>query len=212
MEKLDLRKELKAFYGTSPKKIEVVDVPAFQFLQIDGLIESGLAPGTSPVFQENMHTLYGTAYALKFMSKLNKQNPINYSVMALEGLWWVEGGEYSFDRKDNWAYTLLILQPEHITAEMLTDALSQMRKKKGDQPGFARLHLESFHEGLSIQLLHVGPYTSEPESIARMDAFAAEHDYHMHGKHHEIYLGNPLTAQPEKLKTILRHPVVKSAA
>jgi hypothetical protein len=82
-----------------------------------------------------------------------------------------------------------------------------MRKKKGDQPAFARLRLEAFHEGLSVQIMHIGPYSAEPASVAKMDAFALENGYQMHGKHHEIYLGNPLRAQPEKLKTILRHPV-----
>jgi hypothetical protein len=209
MAKLDLRKDLKAFYNPSAKKVEVVDVPRFQFVMIDGLIEPGLGPGDSPAFQEAMQTLYGVSYTLKFMSKLSKTDPVDYPVMALEGLWWVEGGEFSFERKDNWAYTVMILQPDHITPEMFAEALSQLRKKKGDQPAFARLRLEAFHEGPSIQIMHVGPYAAEAASIEKMDAFARENGYQMHGKHHEIYLGNPLRAQPEKLKTILRHPVMK---
>ena len=209
MAKLDLRKDLKAFYNPSARKVEVVDVPRFQFVMIDGLIEPGLGPGNSPAFQEAMQTLYGASYTLKFMSKLNKTAPVDYPVMALEGLWWVEGGEFSFERKDNWAYTVMILQPDHITPEMFAEALSQLRKKKGDQPAFARLRLEAFHEGPSIQIMHLGPYAAEPASIEKMDAFARENGYQMHGKHHEIYLGNPLRAQPEKLKTILRHPVMK---
>ena len=209
MAKLDLRKDLKAFYTPSAKKVEVVDVPRFQFVMIDGLIETGVLPGDSPAFAEAMQALYGASYTLKFMSKLSKTDPIDYPVMALEGLWWIEGGEFSFESKDNWAYTVMILQPEHITPEMFAEALNQMRKKKGDQPAFARLRLEAFHEGLSVQIMHIGPYSAEPASVAKMDAFALENGYQMHGKHHEIYLGNPLRAQPEKLKTILRHPVKK---
>jgi hypothetical protein len=84
-----------------------------------------------------------------------------------------------------------------------------MRKKKGDQSAFARLRLEFFHEGLSVQMMHVGPYSTEKATIQKMDRFAHENGYLMHGKHHEIYLGDPMRAQPEKLKTILRHPVRK---
>ena len=207
MTKLDLRKELKAFYSPSAKKVEVVDVPRFQFVMIDGLIEPGVLPGNSPAFQESMQALYGASYTLKFMSKLSKTDPLDYPVMALEGLWWIEGAEFSFERKDNWAYTVMILQPDHITPEMFGEALQQMRKKKGDQPAFARLRLEAFQEGLCVQVMHVGPYSTEPATVARMDAFAHENGYQMHGKHHEIYMGNPLRAQPDKLKTILRHPV-----
>ena len=204
---LDLRKELKAFYSPSAKKVEVVDVPRWQFIMIDGLIEPGQGPGSSPAFQAAMQAMYGAAYTLKFMSKQNKNDPVDFPVMALEGLWWVEGGEFAFGRKDNWAYTLMILVPDFITEAMFKEALDQLRKKKGDQPELARLRLVSFQEGLCIQTMHIGPYDAEPATIERMDLFARENGYRMHGKHHEIYLGNPLRAQPEKLKTILRHPV-----
>ena len=207
MIKLDLRKELKHLYAPSAKKVEMVDVPRFQFVMIDGLIEPGLLPGSSPGFKDAMGALYGATYTLKFISKLRKADPIDYPVMALEGLWWVEGGEFSFESKDPWSYTVMILQPDHITSEMFAEALGQLRKKKGDQPAFSRLRLEAFEEGPCIQVMHVGPYAAEPATVEKMDAFAREHGYLLHGKHHEIYLGNPLRAQPEKLKTILRHPI-----
>ena len=207
MVKLDLRKELKPFYFPSTKKVEVVDVPRFQFVMIDGKIEPGLGPGTSPFFQEAMQAMYGAAYTLKFMSKLRKEDPIDYPVMALEGLWWVEAGEFRIDRKDNWAYTVMILQPDHITPEMFNEALRQLRQKKGDQPVFSQLRLVTFQEGPSIQIMHIGPYETEPVTIEKMDTFARANGYKLHGKHHEIYMGNPLRAQPDKLKTILRHPI-----
>jgi hypothetical protein len=208
-EKLDLRKELKALYSASAKKVEVLDVPVFQFAMVDGQIEEGKMPGTSPDFQEAMEALYGVSYTLKFICKLRKNDPVDYPVMVLEGLWWVPGREFSFESKDPWAYTVMILQPPVITLDLFAEALSQMRQKKGDRPGFGRLRLEAFQEGLSVQILHVGPYATEQVTVAKMDAFARENGYQMHGKHHEIYLGNPLRAQPEKLKTILRHPVMK---
>jgi hypothetical protein len=127
--------------------------------------------------------------------------------MALEGLWWVEEGEFRIDRKDNWAYTVMILQPDHITPDMFNEALRQLRQKKGDQPVFSQLRLETFQEGPCIQIMHIGPYDTEPVTIEKMDAFARANGYKLHGKHHEIYLGNPLKAKPEKLKTVLRHPI-----
>lgn len=209
MIKLDLKKELRQYYLPSAKQVVMVDVPRFQFVMIDGAIESGSEPGKSPAFKENMEALYGAAYTLKFMSKLRKDEPIDYSVMALEGLWWVEDGNFNIQKKDNWVYTVMILQPDLITAEMFTDALAQLRKKKGDQPAFSKLRLESFQEGLCVQIMHVGPYATEPATVEKMETFAHLQGYRMQGKHHEIYTGNPLTASPENLKTVLRHPVEK---
>jgi hypothetical protein len=209
MEKLDLKKELKYLYSPSAKKVEQLAVPRFQFLMINGAIEPGKDPGTSPLFQENMQALYGAAFTLKFMLKLRQENPVDYPVMALEGLWWVEDGQFDITIKDNWFYTLMILMPDLVMPEMVTDAVDQLRKKKGDLPGFSCLCLVSFEEGLSIQILHIGPYDAEPASVEKMDAYALENGLVKTGKHHEIYLGNPLRADPAKLKTILRHPVEK---
>lgn len=209
MIKLDLRKELKHLYNPSAKKVELVEVPRFKFLMVDGAIELGLAPGSSPNFQEAMQALYGAAYTLKFMSKLRKEDPVDYPVMASEGLWWVEDGQFDINRKDNWVYTLMILQPDHITEDMFQEALGQLREKKGDLAAFSRLRLEEFEEGLCVQIMHIGPYATEPATKEKMEAFALEKGYTLCGKHHEIYLGNPLRAEPEKLKTVLRQPVAK---
>lgn len=211
METLDLKKELKYLYMPSPKKIELVDVPRFQFLMIDGAIQPGEMPGESPLFQENMGALYGAAYTLKFSAKFRKQGPFDYPVMASEGLWWVEDGFFDITRPGNWKYTLMIMQPDQVTAAMFAEALEQLRKKKGDQPAFARLRLEAFAEGLCVQTMHVGPYATEPATIERMKTFMAGNGLRdrvgLGGRHHEIYIGNPLRADPSKLKTVLRHPV-----
>ena len=211
MTKLDLRKDLKTFYAPSAKTPVIVDIPRFQFVMIDGQIEAGKSPGTSAGFEENMQALYGAAYTLKFMSKLRKENPIDVPVMALEGLWWVRDGHFDITIKDNWDYCVMILQPDHITPEMFQETLAQLRRKKGDQPAFGRLRLESFQEGPCVQMMHIGPYATEPATIDRMRLFAQENGYQdgvgLGGKHHEIYLGDPRRAAPEKLKTVLRHPV-----
>ena len=213
MEKLDLKKTLKYLYVPSAKKVEVVDVPHFQFLMIDGAIEPGHGPGTSPLFQENTQALYGAAYTLKFMAKLRKENPIDYPVMALEGLWWVEDGMFDIQKPGNWKYTLMIMQPDIVTPDMILEALVQLRKKKGDQPAFTRLRLEHFHEGLCVQTMHIGPYATEPATVERMQAFMLENGLQdlvgQGGKHHEIYMGDPRRTDPAKLKTVLRHPVRK---
>ncbi len=213
METLDLRKQWKHLYNPSAKRVEVVEVPRFQFAMIDGVIEPEHGPGTSPDFQAAMEALYGISYTLKFMVKLRKENPVDYPVMALEGLW----GDENFDRATfditqpaGWQYTVMILQPDLISPELFQEGLAQLRKKRGDQPAFARLRLESFEEGLCIQTMHLGPYATEMETIARMDAFAEANGYTLHRRHQEIYLGDPRKAAPEKLRTVLRHPVTKS--
>jgi len=211
MAKLDLRKQWKHLYAPPAKKVELVDVPELKFVMIDGRIEPGQAPGTSPGFEEAMGALYGAAYTLKFMSKLRKEDPIDYPVMALEGLWWVEGEEFDISTAweaftDRWVYTLVIMQPDHITPVMFADALAQAAWKRPN-PALARLRLASFREGLCVQTMHIGPYATEPATNERMHNWADENGYRLAGKHHEIYLGDPRRADPEKLKTVLRHGV-----
>ena len=206
MQKLDLRKELKYLYAPSAKKVEVVEVPNFQFIMLDGRIEPGETPETSKGFRQAFEALYGVSFTLKFNSKLRKDNPIDYTVMALEGLWWVEGGEFDINVKGNWCWTMMMVQPDHISSELYAEAVEHVRKKR-DNPALSLLRFERFHEGLSMQIMHVGPYSSEPATIDKMHAYAAENGYALRGKHHEIYLGDPRRAAPEKLKTILRQPI-----
>lgn len=203
---LDLKKQLKDFYQPSAKIVQEVTLPRFKFVMIDGAVEAGHGPSTSPGFAENTEAIYGLAYTLKFAFKKRKEEPVDYPVMALEGLWWVEDGEFDIRKPDNWKYTLMILLPDLITPADFADGLAQLRKKK-PSPAIERLRLEEFEEGRAIQMMHVGPYSTEPATIERMHAFAAQRGYRVRGKHHEIYLGDPRRAQPEKLNTILRHPV-----
>jgi hypothetical protein len=211
MKKLDLKKGLKYLYAPSAREVETVDVPNFNFAMIDGEIEPGQTPGTSQEYQNAIGALYGASFTLKFMSKLRKKKPIDYPVMALEGLWWTDSGEFDINKKEHWKWTMMIMQPQHITKEMFQEALQQARKRK-DNPALSRIRLESFHEGLSMQIMHVGPYAEEPRTIEKMRDFARENGYALRGKHHEIYLGDPRRAKPEKLKTILRHPISKTTA
>ena len=130
--------------------------------------------------------------------------------MALEGLWWTKADEFDFDKNKVWNFTVMIMQPEHITQEMFRDALQELLLKK-DNPALSQLRFEPLKEGLCIQTMHIGPYDQEPGTIERMDNFAEENELEYCGKHHEIYLGDPRRCKPERLRTILRRPVRKKA-
>jgi hypothetical protein len=211
MKKLDLKRDYHDLYVPSILKVAVVRVPKLQYLMIDGRIERGETPGTSPDFQESMMALYGMAYTMKFMLKLRPQNPIDYPVMAVEGLWWVNDGAFDISVKDNWLYTLMILTPKIAIPKMFDVARNEVRRKRGESPALSSIRLAPFEEGLCMQIMHMGPYADEPATVQRMHAFAAENGYEdlvgLGGKHHEIYIGDPRKANPAKLKTVLRHPI-----
>ena len=133
VKKLDLRKELKHLYAPSAKQVEIVEVPPFKFLMLDGMIEPGRAPEDSPSFRAAFGALYGMSFTLKFMSKLNKAKPIDYKIMALEGLWWTEFGEFRVDRKDDLLWTMMMLQPGHINKAMVAEAMQQLKARRSDE-------------------------------------------------------------------------------
>jgi len=207
MDKLDLKKQYKDLYAPSVKEVQIVDVPEFTFAAVGGRLTPGEMPGDSQEFADAIGALYGMAYGLKFMSKQRKDSPIDYTVMALEGLWPAPEGFEIFGPGAISEWTLMIMQPDHITAEMFEEALAQLRKKK-DNPSLDGVRLWRHREGLSVQTMHVGPYSEEMATLEKLLAFAEEQGYKLVGPHHEIYLGDPRRAQPEKLKTVLRYPVV----
>ena len=206
MEKIDLRKQYKALYTPPAKKVVLVDVPPLQFAMVDGMIPADQRVGDSPDFEEALNALYGISYTLKFMFKKHAENPIDYPVMALEGLWATESGVFDPTVRENWRYTAMIMQPDIITPDVFQEGKAILLKRK-PTPGLDRLRLEMFHEGRAIQVMHIGPYATEMETIARMVEFAQTNGLVMHGRHHEIYLGDPRRADPAKMKTVLRHPV-----
>lgn len=201
MPKLDLKREFREFYNPSAKECVVVDVPELQFLMIDG---SG-DPNTSVAYREALEALYAMSYTLKFLSKQTLD--IDYVVMALEGLWWTEDmADFSEDDKSAWDWTSMMMQPAHLTATHVAAATQQVREKK-NPPALDRIRFEPFREGLSVQIMHIGPYAEEAPTIARLHQFAADSGYRLRGKHHEIYLGDPRRTAPEKLRTVIRQPV-----
>jgi hypothetical protein len=199
-DKIDLRKEWKHLYQPSSKEPVLVDVPAMNFLMLDGHGN----PNTSEFYQEVVSALFGFSYALKFAVK--KASEIDYAVMPLEGLWWVpDMAQFSTDRKEDWDWTMLIMQPEWVTEELVQSMQAETaRKKKASL--IEQIRFEPYAEGLAVQLMHIGPYVTEGPNIARMHACAEAQGFVRTGKHHEIYLTDVRTTAPEKNKTVLRQP------
>jgi hypothetical protein len=202
--KKDLKKELQALYFPSPKEVGVVKVPAMSFAMIDGRGN----PNESEAFHESIETLYGISYTLKFM--LKKTGSPDFVVMPLEALWWTnETGAFDYEStKATWNWTSMILQPDFASRALFKVAMAKLKERK-DPPALSKLRLERFAEGLSLQIMHIGPYSSERATIERLHTFARENGYRLTGKHHEIYLGDPRKTAPAKLKTVLRQPVKK---
>ena len=201
--KLDLKRKYRLLYNPSPREVSIVDVPLFNYLMIDG---SG-DPNNNAEYEQALDALYSASYTLKFMLK-KSEKPVDYSVMALEGLWWIADGSLDLQDRTNWRWTMMIMQPEFINQKQINLALEQAAQKK-DIPALSRLRYESLHEGLAAQIMHIGPYATEAPTIAKLHGYIHENGYHEHGKHHEIYLSDPRRATPERLKTILRHPVTQ---
>jgi len=207
MTKLDLRQELKHLYSPTSREIEIVNVPRFNYVMIDGELDPGEKPAGSPAFQEAVTALYAVSYALKGISKSRERNPIDYPVMPLEALWWTDEGTYALLPSEPWNFTAMILQPKHITARLFAQAMEPLREKGTRLPAGVRLEL--YREGLCIQTMHIGPYTHERDTMDRMQDFADASSFRYAGKHHEVYMGDPRRTKPERLKTILRQPVAK---
>lgn len=201
MDKLDLKQPLKHLYQPSTKQFTVVEVPSFNFLMIDGAGD----PNTAVEYKQAVEALYSLAYTLKFAVK--KEQQIDYGVMSLEGLWWSpDMATFSVDNKDGWLWTMMIMQPDFITAGQVEAARAAAARKK-PLPALPQVRFERFQEGLAAQIMHVGPYSAEGPTIARMHAFIEKNGWTLTGKHHEIYLGDPNRTASDKLKTVLRQPV-----
>jgi hypothetical protein len=202
MPAIDYKKELKYLYAPSAKEPALVEVPPLHFLMIDGQGD----PNTTPEYGAAVETLYALAYTLKFMVKRGPSG-VDYAVMPLEGLWWGEGIDWhDAGQRKSWQWTMMIMQPDHVTAELFARALAETRKKKPGLP-LDRARLECYDEGPAAQIMHIGPYAVEGPTVARLHAFIDQQGRALRGKHHEIYLGDPRKTAPEKLRTAIRQPV-----
>jgi hypothetical protein len=198
MDKIDLFREHRDEYLMAKTPTEVRVGPA-RYLTV-----SGTGGPQGPEFQRKLGALYGCAYTIKFSQK--KTTGRDFKVGVLEGLWWF-GKSATFEAgmpgKD-WRWKLLIRVPEFVTARDVRAALETLKEKRGTSD---TVELETIREGRSVQMLHVGAYADEPRTVAAMDELVRAKGLHYRGAHHEIYLSDPRRIPPERLRTILRHPV-----
>ena len=178
----DLKKSYKQLYTAKPQ-FTLVDVPPLNYLMVDGHGD----PNTAPSYRDAVEALYRASYAAR------KAAGQKHVVAPLEGLWWADDlGAFTTRDKAAWHWTLMIAQPDFITAEMVPDTV----------------RFERFDEGRCVQILHVGSYDDETPILAQLhNEWLPAHNLGERGKHHEIYLSDPRKTQPAKLRTILRQPV-----
>jgi hypothetical protein len=205
MTPIDWKKEYKTLYFP-PARPVMVEIPPFNFLMIDGHGD----PNNSPHYQHSIEALYSLSYTLKFAIK--KAEGREYAVFPAEGLWWARDMEdFVLANKANWDWTMMIAQPEPVSAEWLERARAAVIKKKKDEPALleavSRVRFEEFAEGPVAQVMHTGPFSAEGPLIAGLHAFIASQGCVLRGKHHEIYLSDFRRTAPEKLKTVIRQPV-----
>jgi hypothetical protein len=206
MEKLELTKKYKSYY-TAKAKPEIIELPSVRYLTI-----TGKGDPSSRAFAEKLEVLYPVAYAIKFAAKATAHD---FTVPKLEGLWWFDEERFANVSmqdaplripRDEWQWRLLIRMPEFITEAIVEEAKTTVLKKK-NIPLAADTSLFTLNEGKVIQMLHVGPFDREPETLQEIQKFSEEHNLKKAGLHHEIYLSDFRKTAPEKLKTILREPV-----
>ncbi len=210
MDKFDYKKNLKELYFPPAKNPVVVEVPAMNFLLIDGEGD----PNTSQAFQDAVEALYGTAYTVKFMLKKEGRGA-EYTVPPLEGLWYADDPRVFLQGiRDEWRWTLGLMQPDWVNEADALEGMRRLREKKGGDAApvglgaaLDRMRFSSFDEGRSAQVMHIGPFSEEGPTIERLMAFIEENGFQLRGHHHEIYLSDFRRTDPARLKTVLRHPV-----
>lgn len=208
---IDYKKTEKSFYQpkTTPS---IISIPEMIFIAVDGKGD----PNTSQAYSEALEIIYGLSYAIK-MSKMGGNAPegyFEYVVPPLEGLWWSpDSGMADYSDKDNFCWTSMIRQPEFVTPEIFENVKNALAKKKPELDLLKARYMR-ITEGLCVQVMHIGSYDDEPATIAAMERYTVENGYvtdiNDTRRHHEIYLSDPRKTAPEKLKTIIRHPIKTS--
>lgn len=204
----DYKKEYKEFY-LPPKTPRIVTVPAMNFLAVRGHGDPNEENGA---YKQALGMLYAVAFTIK-MSKLGKhwlEGYFDYVVPPLEGLWWQEGVHgVDYTRKKDFQWISLIRLPEFVTKEVFDWAIREATEKK--QQDFSKVEFFPWEEGLFVQCMHIGPYDDEPATVTTMEEYAKaqgyEADFGAGRFHHEIYLSDVRRCKPERLKTVIRHPI-----
>ncbi len=202
-EKIDLKKIYKELYSAKAEPA-LVSVPELAVFAVDG---SG-DPNGSRRFQDGVAALYAASFTLKFA--LKKSRGLDWGVLGLEGDWWCEDMvQFSMERKAEWKWTLMIVQPDFIAEADARAAIESARAKKDASPALADLRFERRKAHEAAQILHLGPYDDEPPTIARLHAYIDTSGLRKEGFHREIYLSDARRVAPEKLRTIIRQPVAR---
>ena len=207
----DFKKECKELYKPASKP-SIVTVPPMSYVAVRGKGDPNTEGGE---YQNALPLLYGIAYTVKMSKKGSRsiEGYFDFVVPPLEGFWWQDspGSGIDYAHKDNFNYISCIRLPDFVTQDDFDWAIAKATAKK--KRDFSTAEFRTYDEGLCVQCMHIGPYDTEPETLRQMDAFAAEQgyvpDFTAGRLHHEIYLGDPRRTAPEKLKTVLRHPVRK---
>jgi hypothetical protein len=205
MEKTDLSKKYKPYF-TAKTKPEVVQIEKAMFLSI-----CGKGDPSAQTFTDKIEALYPVAYTLKFASKAKGKD---FTVSKLEGLWWYDEKKYPNKSvstavdvpRSEWEYRLLIRLPDFITKKDVDKAVEAVIEKKNLELA-RQIEFYEMNEGKAVQMLHMGPFSTEPETLMIMSIFMEENQFTRNGLHHEIYLSDFRKTEPGKLKTILREPV-----
>ena len=206
----DYKKEYKEFY-LPPKKPTIVTVPPMNFIAVRGKGNPNEEDGD---YKKAMELLYGIAFTIK-MSKMTDHRIdgyFDYVVPPLEGFWWQEGIEgIDNTRKDLFEWISVIRLPDFVTKEEFDWAVKEATAKKNKD--FSAAEFFTYDEGVCVQCMHIGPYDNEPATIDLMHQYMDEQGYELditdERYHHEIYLSDARRTAPEKLKTVVRHPVSK---
>lgn len=200
IEKLDLKKLRRELFAAPRDRFVTVEVPPLSYLMVDGHGD----PNTSAAYRAAVESLYATAYAIKFACKAGGRD---FVVAPLEGLWSAPDPEsFTARRKDEWDWTMMIMVPDYVDEQLFEAGRTKAEGKLGKLP--LSLRLDTLHEGLCLQTLHVGSYDEEGPLLARLHhEIMPASGYDFAGAHHEVYLGDPRKTPAEKLKTLLRQPV-----
>jgi len=185
-----------------PREVVAVEVPPMNFLMVDGEGD----PNTPGAYAEAVEALFSLAYALKFVVKKSAL-AIDYSVMPLEGLWWADDmSSFTSGDRSAWQWTMMIMQPEFITPDMVDETTAVVQQKKAPT-ALSKVRFAAFEEDTAAQIMHLGPFSDEGPTISRVHDFIEASGRSISGKHHEIYLSDIRKAHPSKWKTIIRQPL-----
>ena len=205
----DFKKNYKEFYHPKTKP-EIINIPKMNFIAVKG---KGNPNDPDGEYQRSITLLYGVSYTLKMSYKTDYkiEGFFQYVVPPLEGFWWIKGLKgMDYNRKDEFTFISFIRIPDFIKEEDINWAIDTISKKK--KVDYSDVYFMTYDEGVVVQAMHIGPYDDEPRTVDEMHKYIEEKGYKLdftNRHHHEIYISDPRKTEPAKLKTVIRHPIIK---